>query len=375
MRSLRHLIFLAICSAAQIATASDAVTQAIETYIREKGVTGASVAIGVKDRIVYERGFGWADLEHDVRASSVTVYRLASISKSITATAVMQLVEAGKVKLDEDARKYVPEFPEKTHPFTVRHLLCHQSGIRHYKPEELESVKRYTSVLDGFERFANDPLVHEPGAKYTYSTYSYSILARLVENVSGKSFRDYLKESVFKPAGMQETDTEDLQPIVKNRSRGYRRGPEGPINSPFGDMSYKHGGGGIISTAGDLCRFGLALVDGRILGSEARAQMWTEQRTADGKATAYGLGWMIEDNVAGKIVRHGGSQFGARTYLYIAPAQGLVVAVLTNYESHNPRELLNLIVDAWASKDRQMRESPRLSPGALDVRVSFRVSP
>ncbi|HZH99324.1 MAG TPA: serine hydrolase domain-containing protein, partial [Fimbriimonadaceae bacterium] len=230
-------LFLVLSTAAL--PQQESVTSAVEAYMREHGVTGATVAIGQNGKMVYERAFGMADIEHDVRATTSTVYRLASISKSITAVAVMQLVEAGKVKLDEDARTYVPEFPQKENRFTVRDILCHQSGIRHYKQNEPPGVKRYTSVADSLEVFSGDPLLHEPGTKYGYSTHAYTILARLVEIASGMSFREYLKSQLFKRAGMETTDIEDQQTIVKHRSRGYRKGSDGLLNSPFEDISYK----------------------------------------------------------------------------------------------------------------------------------------
>jgi CubicO group peptidase (beta-lactamase class C family) len=145
------------------------VCAAIEKYMAAKKVTGASVAIAQDGQLDFAQGFGCADLENDVPYQSETVNRLASVSKTITAVAVMQLVEAGKIDLDADIRTYVPEFPDKGEKITARHILTHTSGIRHYQPDESENYTRLASVVDGLKRFTADPLLHPPGEKFTYS--------------------------------------------------------------------------------------------------------------------------------------------------------------------------------------------------------------
>lgn len=324
------------------------ISDAVEKYMKEKKVTGASVAIAVNGKIDFQMGFGYADLENGVPYASGTVNRLASISKTITAVAVMQLVEAGKIDLDADIRTYVPEFPDKGEKITARHILAHTSGIRHYKPNEPENYVRISSVVESFKRFADDPLVHKPGESDTYSTYAFSLLARAVESTSGKTFRDYLDEKIFGPAGMESSGLEDLRAIVKNRSRGYERLADGTlVNSDFADISYKWAGGGMVSTAPDLCRFGMALLGGKLLKPETLAQMWTVQKLSDGTALRQSLGWVAGTYNGKPFAAHGGAQQMARTYFIIVPGDNLVAAILTNYESHNINDLAVVVRDAW----------------------------
>jgi len=327
------------------------VRAAIAKYMAAKKVTGASVAIAKDGRIDFAQGFGYADLENDVPYQSETVNRLASVSKTITAVAVMQLVEAGKIDLDTDIRTYVPELPDKGEKITARHILTHTSGIRHYKADESENYTPLASVVDSLKRFTADPLLHKPGEKFTYSTYAFSLLARAVETTSGLTFKEYLDQKIFGPAGMKASGIDDLRAIVKHRTRGYRQRSDGSVgNSDLSDTSYKWAGGGMVSTSPDLCRFGMALLTGKLMTPATLAQMWTVQKLNDGTALPQSLGWAAESYDGKPVASHGGAQPMSRTYLWIVPSDNLVMAILINYESHDPEEMAIAVRDAWYEK-------------------------
>lgn len=353
-----RLVMAAICLAVVVGSLSAPARAGRERDVRiavrqamlESRATGCSVAISENGRVVFQHGFGYADMEDFSPVRPQTVFRIASISKSVTAVAVMQLVEQGKVDLDEDIRRYVPEFPDKGEKITARQVLGHLSGIRGYRGNEYTSREPYASVEQSLALFRDDPLVHRPGEKYLYSTHAYTLAARLVENVSGMSFPDYLRQSIFLPAGMASTGPEDLRSIVRWRARGYTRDSEGNlINSPYTDISYKWAGGGLVSTAADLCRFGSAVMDGTLLGAAARAEMWQEQKTLDGKATGYALGWVPGTTVGRASVAHGGAQPSARSFLLLIPEERLVIAVLSNYEGFQPSSVARRIAEIWLS--------------------------
>jgi CubicO group peptidase (beta-lactamase class C family) len=332
----------------------------ISEYMSEYRVVGCSVAIAEKGTIVFQSGFGFADLENPTPAKPETVYRLASISKSLTATAVMKLVEAGKVNLDEDVRKYVPEFPPKDYVFTVRQVLSHQSGIRHYKGVEFESRKHYETLDEALAIFKDDPLVAAPGTEYRYSTYGYTLLAKLVERVSGQSFRDFIRSQICEPAGMAQTGVEDLKEIVPNRARGYRETSEGKLyNSDFADLSYKWGGGGMISSAPDLCRFGMALLQGKLLSPHLRRTMWTPSQLIDGKWTTYGNGFNIGLLGGKQMISHSGAQQGAQSMLLIFPEEETVIAILSNFESHRAGIMGRKVAGSWFGVDPVWTALPR----------------
>ena len=180
----------------------------LEELWRESGTPAISVAILAKGRLVFSEAVGFADLEHLVPASPSTVFNLGSVSKGITAVAVLQLVERGAVDLDERIQTYVPSFPDKGQRITVRHIFTHTSGIRHYRasdfpddPEFQQSYKHYDSFEEAIGLFKDDPLLFEPGAFYNYSSYATNLLQGVVESASGLGFEEYLREHVWRPAG------------------------------------------------------------------------------------------------------------------------------------------------------------------------------
>lgn len=293
---------------------------------------GLSVAVAVTNCVLWSDGFGLADLERKIPASSATIYRYASISKPISATAVMQLVERGKVSLDAPIQRYVPKFPEKTEgTITPRRLLTHTSGIRHYQALEFLSNRHYRSVADALEIFQDDPLEFKPGTKFLYSSYGYNLLGAVVEQASGRSFRAYLKANIFQPAGMTAADLELLEEPVKNRCRQYVGFGDGFVPAPRVDLSCKWAGGGLAGTAEDLVRFCIALDAGKLLRNDTRDRMYQAGILANGRRTDYGLGWKLRRDPHRRWwVAHSGGATGGTTYLLHHPKRQVTVALLTN---------------------------------------------
>lgn len=321
---------------------------AVRDHLLGMDGVGISVAMGAGEELVFEYAFGFSDLEHSVLARPETVYRLASVSKPITAVAVMQLVEKGLIDLDTDYRVYVPEFPEKAYVFTTRQVLSHTAGIRHYRGNEFQNKKSFHSVEESLSIFKDDPLVFRPGERYLYSTYGYNLLAYLLEKQTGISFPEYLDRNIFGPLRLFRSGVEDLRRIVARRARGYVRDAQGNlVNSEFVDISNKWAGGGMVSTASDLCRFALALVNGRLLSHRMLEMMWTPQRLNNGQRTNYGLGWGIGEFLGKRIVYHGGAQQGTRTYLLVFPDDRVVITVLSNYENDQPSRLARRLAEIW----------------------------
>lgn len=302
---------------------------------KQSRAPGMSVALVLDDRVAWSQGFGLADVENDVPARANTVYRIASISKPIAATAVMQLVERGRVGLDDPVQKHVPSFPVKgEQTITIRHLLTHTSGIRHYRDGEMESSREYGTVLDALGIFKDDPLLFAPGTKYSYSTYAYNLLGAVVESASGIAFEEYLRANVWKPAGMTATYFDHVSQIIPHRAEQYVREGSTMRNAPLADLSNKWAGGGVLSTAEDLGRFHIALDEGRLLKAATLAQMYTPYRLADGSETTYGLGWMVSKDDRGRTwIAHSGGATGGTTYLLRDPSRKLAVAILCNVEN------------------------------------------
>jgi len=348
---------LSVPSIATGASVSEALERQIErivvTEMARRKIPGLSVALGVGDAPIWERAYGFASLELNAPTTELSLYRTASIAKPITAVAIMRLVEAGKARLDDDVRKHFPAFPEKPWPITIRQLLGHLGGIRSYAGDEVRSTTHYANVADGLAMFANDPLAHPPGSKYLYSSYGFNLAGAAAEKIAGMPFRQLLSSSVFEPAGMRHTRDDHHFAIIANRVSGYRKNGDGVMeNCALADTSNKIPGGGLISTAGDLVRFGRAVLGGKLVSSDSRQEMWTTQRTPDGKPTGYGLGWIVTRRNGKVHVGHGGGQPGTSTTLDILPEQHLVVAILTNLEGAGPKQIADLILGALLARPK-----------------------
>ncbi|HSB09613.1 MAG TPA: serine hydrolase domain-containing protein [Blastocatellia bacterium] len=334
------LALLAVSAQAQQPTPLPAdkrekIEQAISASMSRLGIPGLSVAVVLDHKLRWSNGYGLADVENFVPAKATTAYRLGSISKPITASAVMQLAERGKLDLDAAVQKYCPAFPEKQWPVSARLLLGHLSGVRHYKNEtEFASTRHFNSVVEGLEMFKNDPLLFEPGTKYSYTTHGYAVLGCAVEGASGMRFEDFVRENVFKPAGMDRIRVDNVADIIPNRAQGYFKSQSGELrNSALADTSYKIPGGGFISTVEDLAKFAIAMQNGALVKKETLDQMWTSLKTRDGKATGYGFGWAVSERNGMKEVHHGGAQQRVSTFLYTIPEKGLAVVLMTNLEN------------------------------------------
>jgi serine beta-lactamase-like protein LACTB, mitochondrial len=317
---------------------------AISSTMSQAGIPGLSAAIVADGKLVWANGYGLADIENFVPAKASTVYRLASISKSITAVAVMQLVERGKLDLDAPVQKYCSAFPNKQWPVTTRQLLAHLGGVRHYKiPDEVmnENTKHYNNLNDTLRFFKDDPLLHEPGTKYLYSTYGYNLLGCVIEGASGQSYLEFVRQNIFEPAGMTTIRDDDPAAIIPNRAQGYEKTRNDALrNSVLADVSYKIPGGGFCSTVEDLAKFALALQSNKLLKPETRAQAWTKQKTKDGQEITYGLGWQLSEHNGVKEVAHGGNQARVTTYLYMMPERNFAVVLMMNLESVGTRTQL-----------------------------------
>ena len=298
-----------------------------------------SLAVSIVDdgRLIFAKGYGVSDVENHVPATADTVYRIASLSKSLTATAAMRLVENRKLELDAPVQKYCPAFPAKPWPITVRDVLTHQSGIRHYNnDEESINTRHYTSINQALTQdFAKDPLLFEPGTKFSYSSYGYIVLGCIMEGAAGMSYSAYMQQSIFTPAGMTSTRLDDVFAIIPHRARGYSLDKDGRLqNAILLDISNKPPGSGINSSARDLGLFMVALYSGKLVTSATWNQMITPAKTRDGKPTIYGYGWFVGGPISTyhglREVGHGGDVQGFASVLYAIPEKRFAVAVLSN---------------------------------------------
>jgi len=297
---------------------------------------GMSIAVAVDGKVVWAEGFGLADLEQCVPVSPKTKFRIGSTSKPLTSAGLMVLYDQKQLDLDAPIKRYVPTFPDKGQMITTRQLLGHLGGIRDYNADESSRLDRdvYHSVSEALKRFKDDPLAAPPGTKWIYSTYGYVLASAAIEGASGEEFLSFMHEKVFSPLGMQDTLADETDKIIPRRARWYTIMADGTYrNTPYEDLSYKWAGGGFLSTAEDLARFGSALLKPGFLKRDTLAMIFSRQETTAGKKTKYGLGWFIHDTGDDGTERqfeHSGGVAGSSSWLVIYPDQGVVIAWVQN---------------------------------------------
>lgn len=323
----------------------DQVIDYMEQLRSDHDLPGISVAVAVDGEIVFSEGVGYAELDNRTPATGRTVHNVGSVSKVFAVVGLMQLVEIGLIDLDATLQRYMPYYPEQPFPITIRHILTHTSGIRHYRngefgPYGLLKFRHYDSFKEATRLWRDDPLVYDPGTAWMYSSHAHNLQHGIVESVTDAKYEEYLKYNVFEPAGMMATQFDVPSRVVNNRGKGYVRDETGQfINAPNEDPSYKYAGGGILSNVEDMVRLALAINDGRLLDRQTVTEMHTPQ--IDPSIREYGtnttlgheqaLAWFIRTDQAGRrYPSHTGTVKGTRSFLANFADQGVVVALQVN---------------------------------------------
>lgn len=347
-----YVFLFATAAAAQ--TTNAARVRELEAFVERtmaaQQITGMSIAV-VHGDFRWSRGFGFADLENRVPATAESSYRMASVSKPMTAVAILKLADEGKIDLDAEVQKYVPYFPRKQHPVTIRQLLSHQGGISHYRDYEKEGrIKEPKTTREAIAIFSDFDLVNEPGTKYAYSSYGYNLLGAVVEEVGKQPFGAYMTENVWKPLGMTSTLMDDPRAIILYRVDGYVLEDGKLRRSEYVDISSRFGGGGTRSTVNDMVRLFEGLAEGKVLKPATRELAWTGTPTRDGKPTDYGLGFGIDKYRDQVVIAHTGAQQETRTSLTMVPSARLVVALATNFENAQLKPFADKVMELFLVK-------------------------
>jgi len=342
-----------------------AVTEAqglVRAGLTEQNLPGLSVAVGVNGDVVWAEGFGWANLENLVRVTPDTRFRVGGAAMALTSTAVGLLLEQDRLKLDDEIQTYVPGFPKKQWPVTLRQLMGHVAGVRTDEGDEEPLSTRCERTIDGLKRFAETPLRFEPGTQYRYSTYGWILVSAAVEAAAREPFLTFMQNEVFEPLGMHDTRAESVTEPVPNRVTSYfprfaadpRYGPD--LMRPI-DYSCYAGSSVFLSTPSDLVRFGSAINGGTLLQPVTVQLLQTSQRLASGLETGYGLGWDLETvPLAGQQTRaigHDGESLGGMVAsLMTFPAHRIVVSVTSNISYADTFAVASKIAQAFAKQRR-----------------------
>tara|TARA_R100001143_G_C3361089_1_gene135911 strand:+ start:8327 stop:9406 length:1080 start_codon:yes stop_codon:yes gene_type:complete len=307
--------------------------QALEALVSEEGNIGVSAGYSINGEIKWSNSEGYACLDDKVPFSVITLTRIASISKSMTAVAVMQLAEQNLINLDVPIQTYLPDFPNKMEgDITIRQLLAHTAGIPQYDGEkEIENSIYFPTLQDAMNVFIDRPLLFKPGTKHFYSTYGYVILGRIIEEVSGVSFEEYMQTNIWDVAEMHNTGVELINSEYSNKSCLYYKARRRTRNASQNDLSNRVPGGGFYSTLEDVLKFGDALLQEKLIRQETFQQM-LESQPVEYDGNKYGFGWYFYAPAPNEnlVIGHSGTQTGSTSQLMIIPRSNTVVVVLSN---------------------------------------------
>lgn len=315
----------------------------LDALIGKNKNVGMVAAYSIDGETKWHQGAGkeCADGEH--KFNSETLTRIASICKSMTAVAIMQLVEKDLIDLDAPIGNYLPDLPEDKQKITARQLLSQTSGIAHYpNSKEVENTIHYNSLAQAMSVFIDRPLKAPPGTEYHYTTYGYVVLGRIIEEVASTSYSDYMQNNIFDIAEMKNTFVEDINGNYPNKSCLYTSKGKKTKKGEQNDLSNRTPGGGFISTAEDLLKFGNALIEEKLITQESLEAMF-EIQPVSYAGNKYGLGWTLygpppHESV---VIGHSGGQTGCSSQLFIVPQSKTVVVVLSN-TSGRYDEIVNL---------------------------------
>jgi CubicO group peptidase (beta-lactamase class C family) len=367
------LIAFLILSIAPLAaqTSEAALTAEIDKLLQEHykaDGSGASVMVSQKGKVLYHKAFGMANLELDVPMRTDHIFRIGSVTKQFTAAAILQLMEQGKLSLQDDLTKFLPDYPTQGKKITVEHLLTHTSGIASYtdmKEWDGQAQRKDFSPLELVDYFKNQPMDFEPDAKWQYNNSGYILLGYIIEKVSGQTYAEYLSEHFFKPLGMKNSYYGDTKPLIKNRASGYSQGDDAGnfANAEFLSMTQPYAAGSLLSTVEDLTIWTRALHSGKVVKPESFKKAITPYILPDGTNPHYGYGLQMSNLLGSPVVAHGGGIHGFLSDLMYLPKEEVCVAILTNCDCNPPGDLSPRIAALTIGKPFQP------TPIVLDVKA------
>ena len=343
--------FLIVCQTLFAQSKADKIDRLVQVYHDNQLFSGA-VLVAEHGKVIYRKGFGYANMEWDIPNTPDTKFRLGSLTKQFTAAIIMQLVERGKLGLDGRITDILTDYPGKTgDKITIHQLLTHTSGLPSYTdiPEYFKDnyVRKSMKPREIIDLFKDRELTFEPGSRWAYSNSGYIVLGAIIEKITGKPYEQVLKENIFDPAGMTDSGYDHPETIIKKRAAGYDKVPGGYRNCDFVDMSSPYSAGAVYSTVEDLFKWDQALYTGKLLSEESKRKIFTGYYNASG-GLRYGYGWMTKCVPTGgddstRIFVHGGGIYGFNTVMVRQTEKNNCIVLLNNTPGARLGEVTDLI--------------------------------
>lgn len=319
---------------------------------------GATVLVSRNGQVIYKKAFGMANLELNVPMQVDNVFWVASIGKQFTAVAILQLMEQGKLKLEDEITKFIPDYPVQGNKITIEHLLTHTSGIQNFSgrkdPEKKLALDCTPDEVIDF--FKNLPMLFAPGTKWEYSNSGYFLLGYIIEKITGKPYSEYINENFFKPLGMTNSLYANDKKIIQNRVGAYSMGDNGFENSQPRNITHVFSAGAIQSTVEDFFKWHQAIQSFKLVKRETLDKAFTRYKLADGKEADYGYGWRLGYVYESPSVWHGGFITGFGTIESYLPKEDVFVAVFSNCDCNYPKDIASRLAALAAGKPYEYKE-------------------
>lgn len=331
-----------------VKTTSDSLTISIDSIMNANYLPnepGAAMVVTKGGKEIYAKGFGIANLELEVPMTSDMIFRLGSITKQFTAVSILILEERGKLKVKDDIRQHLPDYPTHGKVITIENLLTHTSGIPSFtsfpNSMQIEQTKLTTSEI--LDLFKNKPLEFEPGERYSYSNSGYDVLGAIIESVSGMTYEEFVESEIFKKLGMNNSFYDHPEEIVKNKILGYDKDSLGYKRADYMTMCAPFSAGGLRSNVHDLAIWNKAIHNGQLISVENLARAFMPFKLNSGELSNYGFGWSLDSFLGHQLYNHDGGIYGFNTSGFYFPKEDIYIAILANNTSSNPGYLNFLI--------------------------------
>ena len=344
MRAYLLSVFVAIFTANAFGQLPKNIVSQIDDMLVEKYTAegaGAAILITKGGKTIYSNAMGKASIELNVDLSTQHLFEIGSITKQFTAVAVLMLAEEGKLNIEDEITKHLPDYPMMGYTITIHHLMNHTSGIQSYTDMATWAAiwRLEKSVDEMIDVFKNEPMQFEPGTQWAYNNSGYFLLGAIIEKVSGMPYAEFLQEKIFTPLGMRNTRFGSRKELIMNRAAGYDRAPNGFFdNAEFLSMSHPYAAGAIMSTVGDMAIWMEALKANKLISAESLKKAWTNYTLANGEPTNYGYGFMVNEINGSPTIEHSGGIFGYSSNGIYLPQEDLYTIILTNCSCNSPYE-------------------------------------
>jgi CubicO group peptidase (beta-lactamase class C family) len=305
---------------------------AVMAEVYQPGQPGAAIIVRKNGQTVIRKGYGLADLELQVPVEPDMVFRLGSITKQFTAVSILILAQEGRLGLQDEITKFLPDYPTQGRKITIEHLLTHTSGIQSYTDmaEWLPLWRKDFSMKELVDLFKDKPMQFEPGESWAYNNSGYVLLGAIIEKISGESYEQFVDGHIFKPLGMKSSCYGSTERVIPRRVPGYQMGQGGFVNAPYLSMTQPYAAGSLLSNVDDLADWSEAVFSGKLVKKEWLDKAFTPYKLKNGESSGYGYGWFTADFGGHRSIEHGGGINGFTSYAMTFPEDGIYLAILTN---------------------------------------------